>query len=112
MAARVHAEGMAQFDEEALWLRDERVAALLCDAPAVPLVVARRAGIPGCLLGNFTWADTWLALPPVYQQPTPFLRPAPGWRAAGCVLSKSERSQDGNHSTMGLSSLNWSGSQT
>src|SRR5208337_641413 len=40
-------------------LRDERVAALLCDAPAVPLVAARRAGIPGLLLANFTWADIY-----------------------------------------------------
>src|SRR5271166_5994428 len=43
LAARVHAEAMARVDEEARWLRDERVAALLCDAPAVPLVAARRA---------------------------------------------------------------------
>ena len=50
---------MARLDEEARWLRDERVAALLCDAPAVPLVAARRAGIPGLLLANFTWADIY-----------------------------------------------------
>jgi hypothetical protein len=31
----------------------------MCDAPAVPLVAARRAGIPGCLLANFTWADIY-----------------------------------------------------
>ena len=59
LAARVHAEAMARVDEEAPWLRDERVAALLCDAPAVPLVVARCAGIPGLLLANFTWADIY-----------------------------------------------------
>ena len=59
LAARVHAEAMARVDEEARWLRDERVAALLCDAPAVPLVAARRAGIPGLLLANFTWADIY-----------------------------------------------------
>ena len=41
------------------WLRDERVAAVLCDAPPLPLVAARRAGIPGFLLANFTWADIY-----------------------------------------------------
>lgn len=59
LAARVHAEAMARLDEEAGWLHEERVAALLCDAPAVPLVAARRAGIPGFLLANFTWADIY-----------------------------------------------------
>jgi hypothetical protein len=59
LAARVHAEAMERVDKEAEWLREERVAALLCDAPAVPLVAARRAGIPGCLLVNFTWADIY-----------------------------------------------------
>jgi len=32
---------------------------MLCDAPAVPLVAARRAGIPGFLLANFTWAQIY-----------------------------------------------------
>jgi hypothetical protein len=59
LAARVHAEAMARVDEEAQWLRDESVAALLCDAPAIPLLAARRAGIPGLLLVNFTWADIY-----------------------------------------------------
>jgi hypothetical protein len=59
LAAQVYAEAMARVDEEAQWLRDQRIAALLCDAPAVPLVAARRAGIPGLLLVNFTWADIY-----------------------------------------------------
>ena len=54
-ACRGHGPGRRR----ARWLRDERVAALLCDAPAVPLVAARRAGIPGLLLANFTWADIY-----------------------------------------------------
>jgi hypothetical protein len=59
LAARVHAEAMAGVDEEAQKLRDEGTAAVLCDAPPVPLVAARRAGIPGFLLANFTWADIY-----------------------------------------------------
>jgi len=34
-------------------------AAVLCDAPPVPLVAARKAGVPGFLLANFTWADIY-----------------------------------------------------
>ena len=32
----------------------------ICDATPVPLVAAKRAGIPGFLLANFTWADIYL----------------------------------------------------
>jgi hypothetical protein len=59
LAARVHAEALARVDDEADKLRDEGTAAVLCDAPPVPLVAARRAGIPGFLLANFTWADIY-----------------------------------------------------
>jgi hypothetical protein len=59
LAQRVHAEAETRVDEEAQWLRDENVSALCCDAPPLPLVAARRAGIPGCLLANFTWADIY-----------------------------------------------------
>jgi hypothetical protein len=59
LAARVHAEAMARVDEEAGKLRAEGTAAVLCDAPPVPLVAARRAAIPGFLLANFTWADIY-----------------------------------------------------
>ena len=59
LAAQVHAEAEAGLDEEVDWLRTERIAAILCDAPPLPLVAAQRAGIPGCLLGNFTWADIY-----------------------------------------------------
>lgn len=54
-AARVHAEAMSRIDADVRSLRTEGTAAVLCDAPAVPLVAARRAGIPGFLLANFTW---------------------------------------------------------
>jgi hypothetical protein len=59
LAAQVHAEAMARVDDEAGMLRDEGTAAVLCDAPPVPLVAARRAAIPGFLLANFTWADIY-----------------------------------------------------
>ncbi len=58
-AAEVHARAMATVDAEAGRLRDEGTAAVLCDATPVPLVAARRAGIPGFLLANFTWADIY-----------------------------------------------------
>src|SRR5205823_9913095 len=59
LAMRVHCEAMARVDEEARALREEGTAAVLCDAPAAPLVAARRAGVPGFLLANFTWADIY-----------------------------------------------------
>src|SRR5262249_60980887 len=40
-------------------LRDEGTAAVLCDAPSIPLVAARQAKVPGFLLANFTWADIY-----------------------------------------------------
>ena len=58
-AAEVHARAMAGVDAEAARLRDEGTAAILCDATPVPLVAARRAGVPGFLLANFTWADIY-----------------------------------------------------
>lgn len=58
-AAAVHAEAMRHVDDEAHRLAAEGTAAVLCDAPPVPLVAARRAGIPGFLLANFTWADIY-----------------------------------------------------
>jgi hypothetical protein len=58
-ALTAHADAVARIDADAAMLRSERVAAVLCDAPATPLVAARRAGIPGFLLANFTWADIY-----------------------------------------------------
>jgi hypothetical protein len=59
MAARVHAEALARLDEEVERLVREQNAAVLCDAPALPLLAARRAEIPGFLMTNFTWADIY-----------------------------------------------------
>jgi len=58
-AAEVHARAMAGVELEAEKLRDEGTAAVLCDVTPVPLVAARRAGIPGFLLANFTWAEIY-----------------------------------------------------
>lgn len=59
LAARCHAEGMARLDDEVTRLREQGTAAVLCDAPAIPLVAARRAEVPGFLMSNFTWADIY-----------------------------------------------------
>lgn len=59
MAIRVRAEAMARLDEEVDWLRQQRITVIACDAPAVPLVAAHRAGIPGFVMSNFTWADIY-----------------------------------------------------
>lgn len=52
-------EAMATVDIEADRLRSEGTVAVLCDAPPVPLVAAKKAGIPGYLLANFTWAEIY-----------------------------------------------------
>ncbi len=59
LAARVHAEALGRVAEEADRLQAEKTAAVLCDAPPLPLVSARRAGVPGFLMTNFTWADIY-----------------------------------------------------
>ena len=58
-ALQAHAEAVSRIDDDAAMLRAEGAAAVLCDAPATPLVAADRAGIPGFLLANFTWADIY-----------------------------------------------------
>ncbi len=58
-AAEVHAQAIQLVDAEADWLRDIRAAAVLADAPPLPLVAAQRAGVPGFLLANFTWAEIY-----------------------------------------------------
>jgi hypothetical protein len=62
LAARVHNEALARVDDEAARLKQEGTAAVFCDAPPVPLVAAARAGIPGVLMANFTWADIYAPL--------------------------------------------------
>jgi hypothetical protein len=98
LAARVHSEAMARVDDEAQMLRDEGTVAVLCDAPPVPLVAARRAGIAGFLLANFTWADIYAPharrlggdaprlvaeLRRAYRQATLLFRTEPALRMAG-----------------------------
>lgn len=59
LAIRVRDEAMTRLDGEADWLREHRIDVIACDAPAPPLVAARRAGIPGFVMSNFTWADIY-----------------------------------------------------
>ncbi len=56
---RFHGEAMATVDDQVRRLNEQDAAPVLCDAPAVPLVAARRAGVPGFLMSNFTWADIY-----------------------------------------------------
>ena len=58
-ALSVHREALARLDADAEYLRDLGAGAVLCDAPALPLVAARRAGVPGYILANFTWYDIY-----------------------------------------------------
>ena len=101
-AAEVHERAMAMVDEEADRLRSGGTAAVLCDATPVPLVAARRAGVPGFLLANFTWADIYLShakklgpgamrtvvdIRSAYRHASTLLRAEPGLRMAGVAAT-------------------------
>jgi hypothetical protein len=58
-AIEAHRAVLARLDDDIADLRRGGYAAVFCDAPSAPLVAARRAGIPGYLLANFTWADIY-----------------------------------------------------
>ncbi len=59
LAGRVHAEAREQILAEVNRLRELNAGVVLCDAPPLPLVAAKRADVPGILLANFTWADIY-----------------------------------------------------
>lgn len=58
-AALVHAEAVSRLDDEVAWLKKVGAAAVLADAPPLPLVAAKRARVPGFLLANFTWSEIY-----------------------------------------------------
>lgn len=58
-AISVYRESVPRVDADAEFLRRVDAAAVLCDAPPLPLVAAHRAGVPGWLLANFTWYDIY-----------------------------------------------------
>ena len=58
-AREVHDKAVNEIGDESETLRRLGAAAILCDAPPLPLVAARRARIPGYLLANFPWADSY-----------------------------------------------------
>ncbi len=58
-ALEAHAEAVARIETDANLLRSSGASVVLCDAPATPLVSAKKAEIPAFLLANFTWADIY-----------------------------------------------------
>ncbi|APW62324.1 hypothetical protein [Paludisphaera borealis] len=58
-ALRVHNKALFRLDDDVAYLQAANAGAVLCDAPPLPLVAARRAGVPGFLLANFTWYDIY-----------------------------------------------------
>jgi UDP:flavonoid glycosyltransferase YjiC (YdhE family) len=58
-AIKAHAEACGRINQDTDLLRQSNAQAVLCDAPATPLVAARQASIPAFLLANFTWADIY-----------------------------------------------------
>lgn len=58
----VHRRAMDRLEEEAGLLRERGVRAVLCDAPAPPLLAAKQLGVPSLLMANFTWVEIYAAL--------------------------------------------------
>ena len=58
-ARDAYGRSMVKLQEDIAVLRDEGTTAVLCDAPAVPLLAARGAKIPGFVLANFTWTEIY-----------------------------------------------------
>jgi len=54
---RVHAAAVARMDDEIAFIRERGFAAVVSDVAPLPLRVARSAGVPAILIGNFTWHD-------------------------------------------------------
>ncbi len=85
-AAKAYSAAMAHVDEEARFLQRREIAAVLCDAPAVPLVAASLAEVPRFLMTNFTWADIYAPharklgrdAPALGQRPSPRVSPCDG----------------------------------
>jgi UDP:flavonoid glycosyltransferase YjiC (YdhE family) len=55
--AQVHRMAQSHLDREVRFLREGEFACVVSDIAPFPLVAARRAGIPGVLVANFTWHD-------------------------------------------------------
>ncbi len=68
-ALRLLREWPDRVRSEAAWLVRERIAAVVCDIPAIPIEAARRAGLPALAVGNFSWS--W-----IYEQ---LARTDPRW---------------------------------
>jgi hypothetical protein len=49
----------ARLEDEARWVGEQKVTGIVSDIPPFALEVARRAGIPGLAVTNFTWYDIY-----------------------------------------------------
>lgn len=56
-AHKVQREAVAGMLDEVDLLRKHRADIVVCDVPPFPLEVARMAGLPSVVVGNFTWVD-------------------------------------------------------
>lgn len=62
-AGRVEARNRERLDDEVEFLKRCGARAVVSDIPALGLVAAARAGIPGLIAANFTWADIYERAP-------------------------------------------------
>lgn len=69
---------------ERLFMIDERVGAVVCDIPAIPLIAAGRAGLPALAVGNFAW--DW-----IYEE---FVERDPDWEPVVETFREAYRASD------------------
>ena len=59
LARTKHKEAVSRLDDEVARLQKMGAAAVLSDIPPLPLVAAKRAGVPALAMGNFTWSEIY-----------------------------------------------------
>lgn len=59
--ANIAQSNLARLEDEVEFLKQKDVDVVVSDIASFPFVVARRAGIPGIAIGNFTWSEIYQA---------------------------------------------------
>ncbi len=67
-AAALEGEAARLCTVEVDFLKEVNARGVVCDVPPLPLLAAREAGLPCCLVANFTWIDIYKAQLSAYPQ--------------------------------------------
>ncbi|MGI8907734.1 MAG: hypothetical protein ACR2IE_14730 [Candidatus Sumerlaeaceae bacterium] len=73
-AALLWEQKYAALQDEVKFLQQQGACAVISDVPPMPLLAARRAGIPAVLVANFTWLDIYKSAAHTYPDGLALLR--------------------------------------